>query len=68
MELIESITPSTLEIGDVVKVYQSQYMKKTALAPLGWTADMTKFVNQQDDVHMVTDINEQTPYGKTIFN
>lgn len=66
VELIESITLPTLEIGDVVKVLPIPHKEKQRY-PLGWTDDMTKFVNQQDDVHMVTDVNEQTPYGKPSY-
>ncbi len=66
VELIESITLPTLEIGDVVKVLSIPDDERTVY-PLGWTDDMTKFANQQDDVHMVTDVNEQTPYGKSSY-
>ena len=66
LELIESVTLPSLEIGDIVKVLSIPDDER-AVYPLGWTDDMTKFVNQQDDVHMVTDVNEQTPYGKPSY-
>ena len=66
LELIESVTLPSLEIGDVVKVLSIPSEEKQRY-PLGWTDDMTKFVNQQDDVHMITDVNEQTPYGKPSY-
>ena len=66
VELIESVTIPTFAIGDTVKILPIPSEEKTSY-PLGWTDDMTKFVNQQDDVHMVTDINEQTPYGKPSY-
>lgn len=66
LELIESVILPSLKIGDVVKVL-SIPSEERKIYPLGWTDNMTKFVNQQDNVHMVTDVNEQTPYGKPSY-
>lgn len=66
VELVESITLPTLDIGDVVKVLPIPDDERNVY-PLGWTHDMTKFVNQHDSVHTVTDINEETIYGKPSY-
>ena len=66
VELVESATLPSLEIGDVVKVL-SIPSEEIKIYPLGWTDGMTKFVNQKDAVHMVTDVNEETPYGKPSY-
>ena len=65
-ELVESVTIPTFAIGDIVKVLPIPREEKISY-PLGWMVGMTEFVNQQDDVHMVTDANEQTPYGKPSY-
>lgn len=66
VELIESVTLPSLEIGDVVKVLPIP-SEEITVYPLGWVSGMTEFVNQQDDVHMVTDITEETIYGKSSY-
>lgn len=66
LELLESAMLPELEIGDVVKISSIPNNEITSY-PLDWTDDMTEFVNQQDDVHMVTDINEETIYGKPSY-
>lgn len=57
--LVESITIPTFAIGDIVKVLPIPSEEKTSY-PLGWMIGMTEFVNQQDAVHRVTGINEET--------
>lgn len=66
LELIESVTLPIFSIGDVVKVLPIPDDERTSY-PLGWSNDMTEFVNQQDTVHMVTDITEETIYGKPSY-
>ena len=65
-ELVESVTIPTFEIGDVVKVLPIPNEEKTSY-PLGWMIGMTEFVNRQTAIHIVTDVNEQTPYGKPSY-
>lgn len=62
LDLIESVTIPTFAIGDVVKVLPIPSEERTVY-PLGWTNDMTKFVNRQDVAHEVTRITEKTVYG-----
>lgn len=66
LELVESTTLPNFEISDVVKVLPIPDNEITSY-PLGWTDGMTKFVNQKDNLHTVTDINEQTIYGKPSY-
>ena len=66
LELIESVTIPTFAIGDVVKVLPIPSEERTAY-PLGWTNDMTKFVNRQDVAHEVTGITKETIYGKPSY-
>ena len=66
LELIESVTLLIFSIGDVVKVLSIPDDERTSY-PLGWSNDMTEFVNQQDAVHMVTGITEETIYGKPSY-
>ena len=63
---MESVTIPTFAIGDIVKVLPIPREEKISY-PLGWMIGMTEFVNQQDAVHRVTDVNEQTPYGKPSY-